>query len=157
MKRLSAGGGALQLRQHRTRRSRLDAIEYARAAVAAAADKQAADIVLLDVRELANFADFFVICTAESPPQFAAITNDAERTLRSMGLRRHHREGENDSGWVLIDFGDVILHVFTPDRRAHYDLESAWSAAPQAGAGALAVTRRSRRQGRGCTRAARRR
>ena len=113
------------------RRSRLDAIEYARAAVAAAADKQAADIVLLDVRDLANFADFFVICTAESPPQFAAIANDTERTLWSMGLRRHHREGENDSGWVLIDFGDVILHVFTPDRRAHYDLESAWSAAPR--------------------------
>ncbi len=113
------------------RRFRLDAIEYARAAVAAAADKQAADIVLLDVRRLANFADFFVICTAESPPQFSAIANDAERTLRSMGLRPHHREGENDSGWVLIDFGDVILHVFTPDRRAHYDLESVWFAAPQ--------------------------
>ncbi len=128
---MRAGAVALQLHKNRPRRSRLDAIEYARAAVAAAADKQAADVVLLDVRDLTDFADFFVICSAESPPQFAAIVNDAERTLRGMGLRPHHREGENDSGWVLIDFGDVILHVFTPDRRTHYDLESAWSAAPR--------------------------
>ena len=83
------------------------------------------------MRSVANFTDFFVICTAESPPQFSAIANDAERTLRSLGLKAHHREGENNSGWVLVDFGDVILHIFTPGQRRHYDLEAIWSAAPQ--------------------------
>ena len=61
----------------------------------------------------------------------AAIANDASRKLRTIGLRPHHQEGIPESGWVLIDFGDVILHIFSPDQRAHYDLDSAWSAAPQ--------------------------
>lgn len=96
-----------------------------------AADKQAFDIVLLDVRNTASFTDYFVICTAESPPQFSAIANGAEQQLRTMGVKPHHREGSNDSGWVLIDFGDVILHIFTPGQRRYYDLESAWPAASQ--------------------------
>ena len=109
----------------------LDSIDYAHAAVDLAADKQASNVVLLDVRSIASFTDYFVICTAESPPQIAAIANDASRKLRAIGLRPHHQEGIPESGWVLIDFGDIILHIFSPDRRAYYDLDAAWSAAPQ--------------------------
>ncbi len=85
---------------------------------------------MLDLRGLASFADYFVLCSAESPPQFAAIVNEMERVIRERGVRLLHREGTAASGWVLLDFGDVIVHVFTPEQRAYYDLESAWAKAP---------------------------
>ena len=109
----------------------LESTELARFAVEAASDKLASDIVMLDLRERASFTDFFVICSAESSRQISAIANDLERSLRDQGVRAHHREGTDDSGWVLLDFSDVIVHIFSPQQRAYYDLESAWAAAPQ--------------------------
>jgi ribosome-associated protein len=113
------------------RRCALDPIEVARQAVEAATEKQASDILLLDLRGLAYFTDYFVVCSADSPRQIDSIANDLERGLRGSGVRLHHREGVDTSGWVLMDFGDVIVHIFSPDQRAYYDLESLWARAPQ--------------------------
>ena len=109
----------------------LEPIEVARLAVDAASDKQAADIVLMDLRGLATFADYFVICSSDSPPQTSAIANEVQRQLHDNGVRLGHREGQSDSGWVLMDFGDVIVNIFSPAARRYYDLESAWSKAKQ--------------------------
>ena len=108
----------------------LEPIEVARRAVEVASDKQASDVLLLDLRGLATFTDYFVICSADSPRQIDAITNDLDATLEKEGARLHHREGANDSGWVLLDFGDVIVHIFSSQQRGYYDLEDAWAQAP---------------------------
>ena len=109
----------------------LEPIEGARKAVEIASDRQASDVVLLDLRQLLAFADFFVICSADSNRQIRAIINAVEKGLHEEGLRLLHREGTDDSGWVLLDFGDLIVHVFTTEQRRHYDLEAAWDKATQ--------------------------
>lgn len=111
--------------------NRLEAIEAARKAVEAASDRQATDVVLLDLRSLAAFTDFFVICSADSSRQISAIVRAVGDALEPAGVKLNHKEGADDSGWVLMDFGDLIIHVFSPDQREHYDLESAWGKAPQ--------------------------
>jgi len=109
--------------------NRLETSEIARAAVAAAADKQATDIVLLDVRDICSFADYFVLSSAESGRQINAVTEEIEEVLKRGGTRPVHREGAADSGWVLLDYGDVIIHTFAPFERQFYNLEDYWSAA----------------------------
>jgi ribosome-associated protein len=106
-------------------------MDVARLAVEVSSEKQASDVLLLDLRGISSFADYFVICSADSTRQISSIANDLERSLRGQGLRAHHREGKDSSGWVLLDFGDVIVHIFSPDQRAYYDLESAWPSAQQ--------------------------
>lgn len=95
-----------------------------------ASDKQATDIVMLDIRNLTTFADYFVICSAGSERQLGAITNALRDTLSEEHVKPLHSEGIGESGWVLMDYGDVIVHVFTPAERAYYGLEKLWSAAP---------------------------
>jgi ribosome-associated protein len=104
----------------------LEGIDIARRAVDAASDKQAVNIVLLDVRELCGFADYFVICSGESLPQLNAIRDEIEKNLKAGGEVPVHTEGSSDSGWVLLDFGDVIIHVFGENEREFYDLEGFW-------------------------------
>ena len=96
-----------------------------------AADKLAEDIVLLDLRGLAPFADYFVIMSAESSRQIEALEQDLTQALKGSGVSRHRREGTPASGWVLMDFSDVIVHIFSPDEREFYDLERLWQRAPQ--------------------------
>ncbi len=91
-----------------------------------ASDLQASNITLLDVRESCNFADYFVICSGESPRQVSAIVEEIERSLKKDGVRPSHVEGKVDSGWVLIDFGGVIVHVFTAPERDYYRLDELW-------------------------------
>ena len=102
-------------------------VEYARMAMDAASDHQASDIVMLDIREVCSFADYFVIMTAESSRQINVLVEDVERALEARGARRHHREGTPQSGWLLLDFSDVIVHIFRAEEREFYDLEGAWS------------------------------
>jgi len=94
--------------------------------VDAASDRQAANIVLLDVRGMCGFADYFVICAGDSPRQLNAIEDAIEKTLRSEGAAAVHREGSADSGWVLLDYGDVIIHVFSAEEREFYNLDGFW-------------------------------
>ena len=107
----------------------LEGIEVARKAVEAASDKQASDIVLLDVDRICSFASYFVICSGESARQITAIHEAIEDALKEEGIRPHHREGDLDSGWLLIDFGDVIVHIFAPAEREYYQLDELWSQA----------------------------
>jgi ribosome-associated protein len=84
--------------------------------------------VLLDVCGLCGFADYFVICTGESQRQLRAITDDIAKTLKKEGSIPTHYEGSSDSGWLLIDYGDVIIHVFGNEEREFYNLDELWSA-----------------------------
>ena len=107
-----------------------EALSLARRIVDLASDKQASDIVLLDIRGVSLIADYFVLCTAGSERQAAAILKDlGEKLLEEFGRKPLHTEGKPDSGWVLLDFGDVILHVFSPSERTFYNLEQLWAAA----------------------------
>jgi ribosome-associated protein len=109
----------------------LESSEIARLAVDAATDKKAVNVVLLNVRDLTVIADYFVICTGTNPRQIAAIADAVDEELGKAGVQVYHREGSANTGWVLYDFGDVILHVFGPMEREYYQLENLWSAAPR--------------------------
>ena len=108
-------------------RKHLDPLEYARKIVDVASDKQATDILLLDIRKLGVFADAFVIMTAESRRQMAALVEDMLEVVAHVGASARRREGTVESGWVLLDFGDVVVHLFAPDERNYYQLEELWS------------------------------
>ncbi len=95
----------------------------------AASDKQAGDIVLLDTRKVCSFADYFVICTGESERQIRAIYEDVEHSLKKEGTLPIHHEGTVDSGWLLLDYGDVIVHIFSTSEREFYQLDRLWGQA----------------------------
>jgi ribosome-associated protein len=94
-----------------------------------ASDKQATNIILLDVRDICSFADYFVICTGDNQRQIRSILDDIELSLKREGVPVNHREGAVDSGWLLLDYGDVIVHIFSPEEREYYDLDGLWSQA----------------------------
>jgi nicotinate-nucleotide adenylyltransferase len=104
-------------------------LEIARRVVELAEDKKAADIVLLDLSALTTFADYFVICSGGSERQLDAIADGIIEGLRAEKTRPIGREGTPASHWVLVDFGSVVVHVFTPPERDFYQLEKHWSEA----------------------------
>ena len=110
----------------RTERPPLD---IARRIVELAEDKKAADIVLLDLTGLTTLADAFVICSGGSERQLDAIADGIIEGMRAEKVRPIGREGTATSHWVLIDFGAVVVHVFTPPERDYYSLEKHWSEA----------------------------
>ncbi len=112
-----------------TRGEERSALEIARRVVELAEDKKAADIVLLDLSDLTTLADHFVICSGGSERQLDAIADGIVEGLRSEGIRPFGREGLAASHWVLVDFGSVVVHVFTPPERDFYQLEKHWSEA----------------------------
>lgn len=118
-----------------TRRSNkegaLDPGELARLAVEAASEKQAQDIVMLDIRQLTGFADYFVILSAESRRQLQALEEDLVKTLKGSGVPLHHREGTAEAGWILLDYSDVIVHLFGVEERSYYRLDQLWSGAAE--------------------------
>jgi ribosome-associated protein len=102
------------------------------AAASAARDKQAADVVVLDVAELLSITDYFVICSAASSRQLKTVIEAVEERVRDeLGFKPVRREGDGDAGWWLLDYVDVVVHVFGEDERAYYDLERLWSDAPR--------------------------
>lgn len=107
----------------------LEGLEVAYKAVEAASNKQAMDIVLLDTRGVCSFADYFVICSGESERQIKTISEEIEHVLKKNGVTPHHREGTLDSGWLLLDFGDVIIHIFATEEREYYELDTLWNEA----------------------------
>jgi ribosome-associated protein len=104
-------------------------LELAKRIVELAEDKKAADIVLLDLSELTTLADYFVIASGNSERQLGAIADGIVSGLRGEKIRPFGREGTPASHWVLIDFGGVIVHVFTPPERDFYQLERHWAEA----------------------------
>lgn len=108
----------------------LEGLEVARKIVEAAADKQASNIVLLDVRKLCSFADYFVIGNGESDRQIDAIRQAIAEALKNASLPLYHTEGNADSGWILLDAGNVIVHIFAPFEREYYQMDQLWEKAP---------------------------
>ena len=108
---------------------------------AAADDKKAERLVALDVRELTSFADTFILATGNSDRHARSIADAVIEAAREHGEKPLGIEGYDDGRWVLIDLGDIIVHVFQPDVRDEYDLERLWSDAPvlELGAGAAAA------------------
>lgn len=114
-------------RRHRP----LETIAAARDAVDVASDRQASDILLLDVSGVSSFADYLVIMTADNPRQMDTLAEELDYALKRDGHPMHHREGTVGSGWVLLDFGDIVAHVFTEEMRGYYQLEQLWSSGRQ--------------------------
>jgi len=83
--------------------------------------------VLLDTQTVCSFADYFVICTGETERQIRTIYEEVEHALKKAGVPSHHREGTIDSGWLLLDYGDVIVHIFATLERENYQLDKLWS------------------------------
>lgn len=104
-------------------------LDLARRIVGLAEDKKAADIVLLDLSPLTTLADYFVICSGGSERQLDAIADGIVSTLRDDKIRPYGREGTPASHWVLLDFGSVVVHIFTPPEREYYGLEKHWAEA----------------------------
>ena len=105
--------------------------ELARRVAEIADDKQAVEIVALDMRGLVSYTDFLVICTARNERQAKAIHDEVYANLKADGLLPDHVEGEREASWVLMDYLDCILHVFVPDERDYYRLETLWGEAPR--------------------------
>ena len=104
-------------------------LEVARRIVELAEDKKAADIVLLDLTGLTTLADAFVICSGGSERQLDAIADGVIEGMRAEKVRPIGREGTASSHWVLVDFGAVVVHIFTPPEREYYSLEKHWAEA----------------------------
>jgi ribosome-associated protein len=94
--------------------------------VKAVLERKAEEVVVLDVRELTSVADAFLICSGRSNRQVAAIADSVQRTLKKQGVRPLSVEGKSQGHWVLMDYGDVIIHIFYETERAFYDLEGLW-------------------------------
>jgi ribosome-associated protein len=106
--------------------------EIARRVATIADAKQAADIVVLDMRGMVAYTDFLVLCTARNQRQAKAIHDEVRETMkRDEGLAPDHVEGEREAEWILVDYLDAILHVFSPEARDYYRLETLWGEAPR--------------------------
>lgn len=108
----------------------LDPKDAAQSAVEAAVDKLASDVVLLDVREQTDYTDFVMVCTADSERQIRAVSEAIETAMKPALTIRRRVEGDPDSGWIVQDYGDVVVHVFAPAEREYYRLERIWRDAP---------------------------
>lgn len=89
-------------------------------------DKKAEDVLILDVSKISSVTDYLVLCSGNSEPQLKAIGEEVSRRTRDEGLRPKHHTGAPPSRWVVLDFGDVMVHVFHPELRERYALEQLW-------------------------------
>ena len=119
------------VRQTRKDSFRLTSLEQARLIAGLVQEKLAEDIVILDLRPVCTYTDFFVLCTGRNPRQTAAILDEVRgRLKREHGLLPRSVEGAAQGNWVLADYLDVVLHVFTPETRGYYGLEELWGDMP---------------------------
>ena len=93
-------------------------------------NKKGYDVRILDLKEVASFADYFVICSADSDTQVKAIADEIDKTLKDGGLKSWHKEGYRALNWVLLDYIDVVVHIFKREMREFYNLEKLWGDAP---------------------------
>jgi ribosome-associated protein len=110
--------------------ARVDGERKARQAARAALDKKALDLIVLDVQGVSTVTDYFLVCSGRSTPHVQSIAEAIRDALKADGIRPLHAEGVAESGWVLLDYGDVLVHVFLEDTRAYYALERLWGDAP---------------------------
>jgi ribosome-associated protein len=108
-----------------------NSLETAQLCAEAADNKKAFDILILDLRRLTYITDYFVICSGTNTTQVSAIADEVGQALAKKGVHPSHVEGGHESSWVLMDFGDVVVHIFDDQARAYYSLEKLWSDAPR--------------------------
>jgi ribosome-associated protein len=108
-----------------------EAVALAQAAAAAAADKLADDVRAFDVSEHLAITDIFVLASAANDRQVKSIVDEVERQLLALGAKPARREGDRDAHWVLLDYIDVVVHIFTTTARAFYRLETLWGDVPR--------------------------
>ncbi len=109
----------------------LNSLEVAQHCAQAADDKKAFDILILDLRGLTYITDYFVICSGSNVTQVGAIADGIGQALARADLHPSHVEGEAEASWVLMDYGDVVVHIFDEQTRAYYCLEKLWGDAPR--------------------------
>lgn len=113
------------------REHKIDSKRKASIIAKAASDKKGIDIVTIKMRKVSGICDYFVITSGTSTTHVRAISDNIVRQLREKGARLRHIEGEMEASWILVDFGDVVGHIFLKDTRKFYDLEKLWAKAPQ--------------------------
>jgi ribosome-associated protein len=94
-------------------------------------DRKAEDLVVLDLREHANIAEFFVIATGANKPHLKALYDGLRRLFKDAGFKGYHKTGVPDSGWMIMDYQGIMVHVFEREMREFYDLEKLWKDAPR--------------------------
>lgn len=92
--------------------------------------KKGYDVKILDLRELTTIADYFIICTGDSETQVKAIADEVDKKMRELGVKSWHTEGYRGLNWVLVDFVDIVVHIFKKETRDYYNLEKLWGDAP---------------------------
>jgi len=117
----------------------LTSLEQARRIAALAQEKLAEDVVILDMRPECSFTDYFVIATGRNPRQTAAIWDEVHTQLKTQKLLPTNVDGVREGTWIIADYIDVVLHVFTPEARAYYRLEDLWSDVPAVALDAAAI------------------
>ncbi len=108
----------------------LSAKDKVRLGARAALDKKALDLQVLDLQGISGVADFFLICSGSSTTQLEAIVEAVRHALKVEGVRPRHSEGTRESGWLLLDYGDIVMHIFLEETREFYALERLWGDAP---------------------------
>jgi ribosome-associated protein len=101
-------------------------INVLKTALFAADDKKACDLLALDISKIASFASYFLFCTGDSSRQMQAIADEIEKKLKEAGIRPSHIEGYQNSEWILMDYFDLVIHIFSKEARDFYDLERLW-------------------------------
>ena len=119
--------------------NRLTSLEQARRIAALALEKLAEDVVILDMRPECSFTDYFVIATGRNPRQTAGIWDEVHTQLKKLKLLPSGIDGVREGTWIVADYLDVVLHVFTPEARAYYKLEDLWNDVPAVDFDAAAV------------------
>lgn len=122
-----------QMRQHQldtVQTGEFDAPTIVREIADVAIDRKASDVTILDIGKATTLADFFLIVTGTSDRQINAVANAIQERMKELGVHRMAREGLPVDGWVLLDYGQIIVHVFGQEQRDYYDLERRWSEAP---------------------------
>ena len=122
----------IRARERKGTNEPLTSLEQARKIAGLAAEKLAQDIVILDMRPVCAYTDFFVVCSGQNPRQTKAIVDEVRYGLKhdDERLLPHTVEGEREGNWIVADYLDVVLHVFTPETRAYYGLEELWDDVP---------------------------
>jgi ribosome-associated protein len=115
-----------------------DSRDLARLAARAAVEKQASDVLVLDVRDLITITDYFVIASGSSERQVKTVVEEIEKVLKEAGVKPVREEGDSKTGWMLLDYVDLVVHVFSDEQRDYYRLERLWRDAPVVDAEATA-------------------
>lgn len=109
----------------------IDAFEAAKIAKDALEDKKAEDIKILDIKNISNIADCFIIASGSNPNQLRAMASNVEEKLFKAGCKLHHSEGYNGAAWILLDYGELLVHLFNREQREFYSLERVWADAKE--------------------------